>query len=160
LIDSFVANRFAGIAALRIPIFSGIQSDSWHCISMKRIGWLRKRCLGSRVSEEERDNLNGLASVAPSIGTEALNAHAAIAEATGASATGAVALGALAIGGLAVGLLVVNRLIVRELLVKRVHLHHLRINQLEVEDLRVKKLTILEKEPPTEGTDHPLSERE
>jgi hypothetical protein len=141
------------------PFFSGIQADSWHRIFMKRIGWLRKRWLGSCVSEKGRDNLNGLATGAPSIGTEVLSAHAAIAEATGASATAALALGALAIGGLAVGFLVINRLIVRELLAKRVHLHHLRINQLEVEDLRVKKLTILEKEPPTEGTDHPLPER-
>jgi hypothetical protein len=159
LIDSSVANRFAELRHYAPPIFGGIQSDSWHGISMKRIGWLRKRCLGSCFSEKEQNNSNGLANVVPSIGTEVLSAHAAIAEATGASATAALALGALAIGGLAVGFLVINRLIVRELLVKRVHLHHLRINQLEVEDLRVKKLTILEKEPPTDGTDHPLPER-
>ena len=135
------------------------RSDSWHGISMKRVGWLRKLCLGSCVSMKERDNLNGFATGAPSIGTEVMSARGAIAEATGASATAALALGGLAVGSLAVGFLVIHRLIVRELLVKRVHLHHLRIDQLEVDDLRVKKLTILEKERPTDGTDQPLPDR-
>jgi hypothetical protein len=138
---------------------SSAESDSWHGISMNRVGWLQKLRLGSCGGVQERVNLNGFVPSAPPTGTEALSARAAIAEATGASAIAALALGVLAIGGLAVGFLVIGRLIVRELQVRRVHLHHLRIDQLEVEDLRVKKLTILEKERPTDGPDHPLPER-
>jgi hypothetical protein len=148
VLDFLVCNSFA----------SSAESDSWHGVSMKRVGWLRKLRLGSCVSAKERDNLNGFATSAPSVGTEVLSARAAIAEATGASATAALALAVLAIGGLAVGFLVIGRLLVRELLVQRVHLRHLKIDQLEVEDLRVKKLTILEKERPTDGTDRPLPE--
>jgi hypothetical protein len=153
------SSGFAELWHYASPIFRGIQSDSWHGISMKRVAWLQKLCLGSCDGVKERDNLKGSMTGAPPIGTEVLSTRAAIAKATGASATGALALGVLAIGGLAVGFLVIRRLIVQELLVKRVHLHHLRIDQLEVEDLRVKKLTILEKERPTDGTDHPLPEQ-
>jgi hypothetical protein len=138
---------------------SAVESDSWHGVSMKRVGWLRKLCLGSCVNVKERDNLNGSAISTSSVGTEVLRSRATIAEATGASATAALALGVLAIGGLAIGFLVIGRLIIRELQVKRVHLRHLRIDQLEVEDLRVKKLTILEKERTTDGTGHPLPEQ-
>jgi hypothetical protein len=130
---------------------SAVESDSWHGVSMKRVGWLRKLGLGSCVSVKEPDNLNGFAISTPSVGTEVLSSRATIAEATGFSATAALAASVLAIGGLAVGFLVIGRLIIRELLVKRVHLHHLRIDQLEVEDLRVKRLTILEKERTTDG---------
>ena len=69
---------------------------------MKRMGWIRKLCLGSCMNANERDNFDGLTIGAGAISTEALSSRATIAEATGGSAAAAAALGALAIGGLAV----------------------------------------------------------
>jgi hypothetical protein len=118
----------------------------WHSGTMKRVGWLRKLCLGSCANAKEHENFDGLTPGAGAAGTVALSSRATFAEATGGKATAAAAVGALALGGLAVGFLVIGRLIVREILVQRVHLRHLKIDQLEVEDLRVNKLTVLEDE--------------
>ncbi len=135
--------------------FLGAGAISCHNVPMKRVGWLRKLCLGSCRNANDRDNLDGLTIGTGVVGTEPLSSRARIAEATGAKATGAVALGALAIGGLAVGFLVIGRLIIREMLVQRVHLRHLKIDQLEVEDLRVSKLTVLEEQRSAGDPDNP-----
>jgi hypothetical protein len=133
----------------------GVGAISWHGVPMKRVGWLRKLCLGSCVNRKERDNFDCMTIGARVIGTDALGSRATIAEATGGNATAAVALGALAIGGLALGFLVIGRLIIREMLIQRGHLRHLKIDQLEVEDLRVSKLTVLEEQRSAGGPDNP-----
>ena len=123
------------------------------CVPMKRLGWVRKICLGSCMNAKGRNNFDGLTISAERVDTE--RSRATIAEATGGIATGAVALGALAIGGLTVGLLVIGRLIIREMRVQRAHLRHLKIDQLEVEELRVNKLTVLNEQRLTGGPDNP-----
>ncbi len=133
----------------------GVGTKSWHGIVMKKVGWLRKLCLGCCMNVKEGDNLHDFTTDAPVVGTEALSSRATIAEATGGSATAAAALGALAIGGLALGFLAIGRLIIREMLIKQVHLRHLKIDQLEVEDLHVSKLTVVEERRTAEGPDNP-----
>jgi len=120
--------------------------NSWHGVSMKLVGLLRKLRFCSCLNGKEQDQLNDLTIGEPVGRTEAFNARATFAEATAASATAAGSLAVLAIGGLAIGFLVIGRLVIREMLIQQVHLRRLKIDQLEVEDLRVSKLTVVDEQ--------------